>query len=195
MNTFGVALRHLFTLCCVCPLLAVAVAATAQDSIPQVGPPAPHTFALVKCCMGVKCIGSNSWVVIPGYGNDTNSACADAVSNAEAHCGGAQNVAGIRQTRVEIMLCPYAELEVGMQVAKRMLAQAAVWRVKGTLSYCDGTEGFEFITSGATRCEAIRQAQTQLCLAKDPCKRAYVQVCIIEMPCPQCPPTNCYRCR
>jgi hypothetical protein len=194
MRKLGSTLQTISTLLCICLSLNVTLALHAQESALQAGAPTPnqdHTD-LIKTCVGVKCKGSNSYATVPGYGTTPELAYADAVNNANAHCGGEQNVDVIRQTRIEIILCPYAELSLDDMSIKKTIALAGTWRVKGKLFYCDGSDGFEFITSGPTRCEAIKIAQAKLCEAKEPGKRAWVCVWVIDVPTTTCPPTNCY---
>ncbi|MDX1928601.1 MAG: hypothetical protein SFV81_18870 [Pirellulaceae bacterium] len=192
MRKLGSTLQTVSILLFLCLTLNVTLALHAQESQQQAGvsPLQVHTD-LIKTCVGVKCKGSSSYATVPGYGETPELAYADAIVNANAHCGGEENVDDIRQTRVEIILCPYAELSLDGMIIKRTMAMGGTWRVKGKLFYCDGTDGFEFVTSGPTRCEAIKIAQTKLCEAKEPCKRAWVCVWVIEAPTATCPPTNC----
>ncbi len=177
-------------------LLFFASETKSQDIIHQSNPPAiaitpPEVKDLVKYCIGVKCKGDLFYTIIPGYGHTEDEARENAQVNAEAHCGGAENVESTRHTRIEVILCPFAEIDTNPLFAVKASGGVGNWRVKGRLRYCDGTVGIQLITSGPTRCEAIKLAQTQLCMAKDPCKRAIVTVWVIETPDNVCQPTQC----
>jgi len=163
---------------------AVLAACFAQQAVAQ-----PDPDRGVKYCYAAQVMSGMTMVykIVPGWGEDLTQAKANARDNA-ARCGTPFDFGGYPEAcpLVELPACAKtlmssADLKI-RSVDQASLVEAA-WKVEGTLTYCDGSTGFQLETSGSTLCEAIQRARTALCGIKDRFKRACLTFRIVAKPC------------
>jgi hypothetical protein len=145
----------------------------------------PTTEPPFKYCVGVMCVGSNLYEIVIGTGNTSEEATQDADEKMAWLCPN-----GVAATQpIDDITCGLMEEPVPIPTYGFYgNAVRGTWEIRGTLTYCDGSPGWQYTASGSTKCEAIAKARAILCRLKDPCKRAYLCYCILKQP-------HCIPCR
>lgn len=172
--------------------------ALSQEAASGEEPPDPAP--VWSCCKKVRCVGSNFYDLVKASSTvSMDDACAKAVENAHAHCGGEMNVAeilpvsgGVCDLAEETLVRDPSDPEpAAPEPAARQQVSESPWKVRAWLHYCDGSPGDRIVSGGCCERQARAKAYRAVCLGKDPCKRAYITFCRFESP--GCPQPSCCR--